>query len=116
MVRRRQFLVAVGVITFTGSAGCLDAESEFLVTNTQQVPSGDDLQYQVTIENTGPERQTGHLDLRLTHESTQEWEQTDEISLGRGASVRETYVFEDVLVDREPPEFSFDAALIPTDE
>jgi len=109
MLRRRRFLVLAGVTAGVGLAGCADAEAEFLVTNVQRVHrSGDDrfeypedVLYWVSIENTGPEREEGRLELTLVYDPSdggrETWSKTDDISLARGSSVRREYVFEGVF-------------------
>ena len=109
MVHRRRFLVLAGVTAGVGLAGCAEAEAEFLVTDVQRVHrSGDDrfeypedILYRVSIENTGPEREEGRLELTLVYDPVdgdrQTWSKTDDLSVSRGTSVRRAYVFEDVF-------------------
>jgi hypothetical protein len=108
MVRRRQLLVFAGAAV-AGLAGCAEQESEFLVTDTQLIhQEGDraydypqDFLYRVSIENTGPQRQEGRVELRLVYEPAQgegdSWSKTDRISLSRGTGTRREYVFENVF-------------------
>jgi len=107
---RRRFLAAVGTSVALGLAGCSDAEAEFLVTDIQQVhgPRYDefdypeDILYRLSIENTGPNRQRGTLEMELVYDpgngDGQSWSKADDLTLPRGTSVQKEYVFEDVFV------------------
>lgn len=109
MVRRRRLLALASASLGFGLAGCLDHEAEFLVTRVQRVHQpGDrrfdypeDVLYQVSIENTGPEREAGRLEMTLVYDpddgEQETWSRTDDISLGRGSSVLQEYVFENVV-------------------
>lgn len=122
---RRTVLAGLSTATLAGLAGCSDAEAEFIVTNTQRVHSSghsqfdypDDILYRVTIENTGPSREHGTLEMTLTYDpgdgQTETWDKADDISLGRGSSVRHEYVFDDVyVVGRDIDDYGFEAEIV----
>lgn len=125
MPDRRRFLLLVGTTASVGFAGCADHEAEFLVTDMQRVHrSGDDrfeypedILYRVSIENTGPEREEGRLELTLVHDpdggERETWSKTDDISLSRGTSVQKEYIFEDVFEDgNDIEDYSLDAEIV----
>jgi hypothetical protein len=125
MVRRRRLLALVGGATVLGLSGCAEQESEFLVTQTRLVHrEGDreydypqDILYEVSIENTGPQRQEGRVEMTLFYEpesgESESWSKTDRISLSRGTSVQEKYVFEDVFrLDRDTDDYRFEAEIV----
>lgn len=125
MLRRRRLLTLAGATATAVLAGCADAEGEFLVTNTQRVHRrGDDrfeypedILYRVSIENRGPNREEGRLDLTLVHDPAdggrETWSKTDEISLSRGASVQEVYIFENVFEEgNDIEDYSLEAELV----
>lgn len=114
MSSRRRYLALVGAISVP-LAGCSSQqEAEFLVTDVQVVHQPghrtfdypEDILYRVSVENTGPNRQSGVLELTLRYdpddgnESTageeMTWSRTEDISLSRGTSVEREFVFEDV--------------------
>lgn len=107
MVDRRRFLVFAAGCTLA-LAGCASQEAEFLVTDIQRIHQPghemfdypEDILYRVSIENTGPSRQEGTLELTLIYDpesgTRETWEQSAEISLSRGTSVQREFVFENV--------------------
>jgi len=125
MPTRRQAL-ALGCGAFVALAGCADEETaEFVVTNVQPIHrAGDDrfdypedILYRVSIENTGPNRQEGRVEMTLTYDPEdgegETWSKTDDISLGRGRAVRQEYVFENVYVeDRDIDDYTFEAEIV----
>lgn len=124
-MRRRRLLVLAGASAGAVPAGCVDAKTDILVTNTQRVylrgdrrfDYPDDVLYLVSIENRGPQRQGGRLEMTLVHNPAdgqrRTWSRTDDISLSRGTSVRRDYVFEDVVgSEHDIQEYSFEAELV----
>lgn len=120
---RRRHLLAL--VAGGGLAACVEAKAEFLVTKSQRIhrPGDDrfdypqDILYRVSIENTGPNRQEGRVEMTLTYDpgdrEGETWSKTDSISLGRGRAVRKEYVFENVY--REPrriEDYSFEASIV----
>lgn len=107
MVGRRRFLILATVST-VGLAGCASQEAQFLVTDIQRIhqPGHDvfdypeDILYRISIENTGPSRKEGRLELTLVYEPDsgqgETWERSEQISLSRGTSVQREFVFENV--------------------
>ena len=103
--RRNVLALAVG----GGLAACVETEAEFLVTKTQRIHRrGDDrfdypqdILYRVSIENTGPNREDGRLELTLVYDpengERKTWSKSDTLSYGRGRAGREEYVFENVF-------------------
>ena len=125
MVRRRRLLALAGGAAVLGLAGCAEQKSEFLVTQTRLVHrEGDrqydypqDILYEVSIENTGPQRQEGRVEMTLVYEpgdgESRSWSKTDPISLSRGTSVQEQYVFEDVFdLDRDTDDYRLEAEIV----
>ena len=106
----RRRVLALGGVALIGLAGCVDEEEAgFLVTNFQRVHQEglerldypEDVLYRVTLENRGPNRERGRLELTLTHDpdegEPETWSKTDDcVSVSRGTSERRRYVFEDV--------------------
>lgn len=125
MVRRRQLLALAGGAVLAGLAGCAEQEAEFLVTDTRRIhqPGGrtydypQDILYRVSIENTGPNRQEGRVELTLFYEPDdgegESWNKTDDISLSRGTATRREYVFEGVFQrSNDIEDYRLDAELI----
>lgn len=125
MVHRRRLLALAGGAAVLGLAGCAEQESEFLVTQTRLVHrEGDrdydypqDVLYEVSIENTGPQRQEGRIEITLFYEpesgERESWSKTDSISLSRGTSVQEQYVFENVFdLNRDIEDYRLDAEIV----
>lgn len=125
MVTRRRLLTLGAVAVTVGVAGCADHEAEFLVTDTQRIhqPGDDrfdypkDILYRVSIENTGSSSESGRLEMTLVYDppdgDSRSWEKSDEISLSRGTSVQQEYVFEDVFeTGNDIEEYSLEAQLL----
>ena len=125
-LRRRQVLALAGASL--GLAACVEAEGGVLVTDTQAIHrAGDDrfdypedILYRISIENRGPDHQDVQLELRLTYDPPtgegQTWPadgpRVRELTVPRGTSVREEYVFENVFEDgRSLDSYSLDATL-----
>lgn len=125
-LRRRHVLaLAVG----GGLAACVEAEAEFLVTKTLQIHRrGDDrfdypedILYRVSIENTGPNREEGRVEMTLIYDpengERETWSKTDEISYGRGRAGREEYVFENVYEEgRDLDDYTLEAEIVQDSE
>ena len=123
MPSRRRVLALVGTAATVGLAGC-GAEAEFLVTDIQPIHrAGDDrfdypedILYRISIENTGPDRAEGTLEMTLTHDAdseTQTWSKQDEVSVSRGTAARKTYVFENVFEEgNDIDNYSLDAEIV----
>ena len=120
MGSRRQFLALAGSAAVVGLAGCAEHEAEFLVTDVQSTAMERDIRYRLSIENSGPSREEGTLELTLTYDTDGEsetWSKTDDLSLARGSSVQEEYWFEDVLTDgRELADFDLDTDINQNDD
>lgn len=105
---RRQFVGFAGAAA-AGLAGCLDAETEFLVTDTliihhegqRYYDYPEDVAVRVEVDNTTPDRQEGTLVVTLERTDGDEvlnsWTNRQPITLSRGTNQRETLVFEDVF-------------------
>lgn len=120
MATRRRVLAAVGASLAVGLAGCLeeDEEGEFLVTDAHPVPDGRNLRYHVSIENSRPSREEGTLELTLVYDpeggERERWEKSDNVSLGRGQSVQQTYVFENVYEDtNDLDDYELEGEIVP---
>jgi hypothetical protein len=109
MVRRRRLLALAGGALVAGVAGCAEQEAEFLVTDTRRIHQEggrtydypEDILYRVSIENTGPNREEGRLELTLEYDpgegAGESWSKAEDISLSRGTATRREFVFESVF-------------------
>jgi len=108
MLHRRRLLALAGSTVALTVAGCAEQKAEFLVTDVRRIHQvgsdrydyPEDILYRVSIENTGPDRENGRVELTLTHDigddETETWSKTEDISLSRGTATRRVYVFENV--------------------
>jgi len=124
MVRRRRLLALAGAAV-AGLAGCAEQEAEFLVTDVQRIHQAggrgydypQDVLYRVSVENTGPQREDGRLELTLVYDpedgDRQTWSKAENVSLSRGTATRREYVFEDVYEERNDIEdYRLDAEIV----
>jgi hypothetical protein len=125
MVRRRRLLALAGGALVAGLAGCAEQEAEFLVTDTRRIHQvggrgydyPQDILYRVSVENTGPEREEGRLELTLVYDpgdgDGQSWSKTENISLSRGTATRRRFVFENVYdVSSDIEDYQLDAEIV----
>jgi hypothetical protein len=125
MVRRRRLLALVGGAVVAGLAGCAEQEAEFLVTDVRQIhqPGGrksdypEDILYRVSVENTGPQREEGRIELRLVYDPAdgerETWSKAETISLSRGTATRREYIFEDVYeTDNDIENYQLEAEIV----
>jgi hypothetical protein len=120
---RRRVLALAGTAVTVGLAGC-GAEAKFLVTNIQPIhrPGDDrfdypeDILYRVSIENTGPDRAEGTLDMTLTHDAgneTETWSKQQEVSVSRGTAALKMIVFENVFQEgNDIDNYSLEAEIV----
>jgi hypothetical protein len=125
-LRRRQVLALAGASL--GLAACVEAEAGVLVTDTQVIHrAGDDrfdypedILYRISIENRGPDHQEIQLELQLAYDPAtgegRTWPadgpRVKELTIPRGTSVREEFIFENVFEEgRSIDDYSLDATL-----
>lgn len=107
---RRQFLAFAGGATAISLAGCVtDNDPEFLVTDVAfSVQESGDLNVQVTVENSHPERQQRTLEVVVRHEpgdeESREWRQTESLGLSGATEIQRHFRFENV----HEPEFDME--------